>query len=123
MDWQPIATEGLKAIGGYLAGGYQRKARKKAEGYEAELNKGITTAQLASLAAMIKNASLSQINLSAGTNAAKYGSNSGVVLGKTQQAVGQGVAGPLADAGFRRLFENMANKRTLFNTYSNIGSR
>ena len=114
----PITTSLLGGIGSYLSGGadrrYREQARGRLPGLESELKAGITEGDINALTPRIISSALPRINAIAGRSAAKFGSRSGLALGKTLQGFSESVAPMLLALQRQRLTSNQANLRTIF---------
>ena len=118
----PLTAQLLQGIGSYLTGGadrrYKKNARSQIPGLQSDLNTGITTGDINSLAPQAIKSIMPRVNAIAGQSASKFGSRSGLALGTTLQGFNESIAPLLLALQRMRLQNNQQNKRQIYGEVS-----
>lgn len=120
----PLAGNLASSFGEYFLGArdrdFQDRNRQKLLGLEGDLRQGITKRDISGATPLLLSAAMPGINRIAGRAAGKFGSTSGVTLGKTIQGFSQSLAPGLSRL-YQLLLENrQRNLRTLYSTTAQL---
>ena len=120
----PLAGNLAKSFGDYFLNqenrGFQQEQRGLLRGLRGDLRKGITKRDISGATPLLLSAAMPGINRIAGRAAGKFGSTSGVTLGKTIQGFNQSLAPGLARLYQLLLTNRQQNLRTMFNTTAQL---